>query len=239
MAAAAVAAQWLLCDMAWHPATQLLTRLPGADLCPRLPPLCLQGQEPTSALVPGTYCAQINATSNSTLVQFLAKAAGPQLAALLVPAAAGGNASAGAGAGAAAAGALLGNLGVLNSVRVQCVDSPASFQASSGDIDQKLYCGYYQAKCSGVIETSQYTTAFDFSSASASSMSVAVYYNDSISISGARGGGGGGGGGGNTPVRYLRLSGLVNMAVNSWVEKFLGETPGLAWPGHIGPHAAP
>ncbi len=171
-------------------------------------------------LVPGVYCAQHNASSNGTLVDFLTKVAGPQLLALLGT----------AGAGGAGAGALLGSLGPLAAVRVQCVDAPGSFSASSADIDKKLYCGYYQAKCNGVVETNQYTTAFDFSSATSSSMTIAIYYNDSLSIS--SGGRGGGGGGAAPPVRYTRMAGLVNMAVNSWVEKFLGRwAAGAAGPG--------
>ncbi len=168
-------------------------------------------------LVPAAYCAQNNATSNSTLVQFLGKVAGPQLQAIL--AGAGGAGGAG-GAAAAAAGSLLSTLGALNAVKVQCVDAPTSYLATTAAIEQKLYCGYYQARCNGVSETNQYTAALDFNGATASNMSVGIYYNDTLAVGG--GGRGGGAAGGGQPARYQRMAGIVNMGINSWVEKFLG-----------------
>jgi hypothetical protein len=61
---------------------------------------------------------------------------------------------------------------------------------------------------------------------------VGIYYNDSLTIS--TGGGGGGGGGGRAPPRYLRLAGLVNMGINAWVERFLGEGGGGCEGGFVG-----
>ena len=102
----------------------------------------------------------------------------------------------------------------MSALEVNCTDVVTSYINTVPQLQEKLYCGYRQAKCDGSSVANQYSTAFDWQTTSPSYFQPNIYYNDTMGLTG----------GGRT--LYQRLPEALNMAVNSWVSRALGEDGG-------------
>ncbi|GFH06334.1 ABC transporter domain-containing protein, partial [Haematococcus lacustris] len=100
----------------------------------------------------------------------------------------------------------------VNDLQVLCTETTVVPMADATDLEAKLYCGYFQAKCnSSNLYNNLYSTAFDFQAASLNALSFNAYYNDTLLIADNAG-------------SNLRLPSLVTAAVSSWWSQVTGST---------------
>ncbi|GFH22555.1 ABC transporter domain-containing protein, partial [Haematococcus lacustris] len=100
----------------------------------------------------------------------------------------------------------------VNDLQVLCTETAVVPMADATDLEAKLYCGYFQAKCnSSNLYNNLYSTAFDFQAASLNALSFNAYYNDTLLIADNAG-------------SNLRLPSLVTAAVSSWWSQVTSST---------------
>eukprot|EP00798_Chlamydomonas_sp_ICE-L_P006110 gene6110-2714_t len=90
-------------------------------------------------------------------------------------------------------------------VSVSCSDAKIWVQESAADVDQALFCGFWQARCEGYNRgTSSFGAAWDFANSAESGLNVTVQYNTTNTY--YRG----------SPKPNLRIPTLVSQAAKAW-----------------------
>ena len=156
-----------------------------------------------------TLHEMVSAMVNASNVPGTARTLNSQLKSLLATAS---GASAAPGGSSTTAQAL----SLLTSLALNCTDVPTAYIASAQEISRRLYCGYYQSRCSATSGSQQYTAAFDWRSTNVRRFEPEIYYNDTYGLPTSQ----------SQVTVYQRIPALVNMAVNSWLRTFVGEPEG-------------
>ncbi|GBF94154.1 ABC transporter A family [Raphidocelis subcapitata] len=113
--------------------------------------------------------------------------------------------------GAAEGGAEAEALAAITSLSMNCTDVPSAFLASAAEIEQRLYCGYFQSRCGGGSGPQQLAAAYDWKATDGRRFEPAVFYNDTYGLATS-----------TQATVYQRIPAALNLAVNGWMRTFVG-----------------
>jgi hypothetical protein len=109
----------------------------------------------------------------------------------------------------------------VSALKLNCTDVVTRYINTVPQLQEKLYCGYRQARCDGSSAANQYAAAYDWQATSNSYFQPNIYYNDTMGLAGTQAG----------RTLYQRLPEALNMAVNSWIGRTLGNGLSREWEG--------